>query len=89
MVKFLVLFLLPFSVNALTESEFIQSILDNHTFFEKEQINLTIKKIEMDGDRANYEDWDWTVGGELGRISKHRNKENNTSSYDMPNQLRS
>ena len=82
LVKFLVLFLLPFSVNALTESEFIQSLLDNHTFFEKEQINLTIKKIEMDGDRANYADWDWTIGGELGRISKHRNKENNTSSYD-------
>ena len=82
MLKFLVLFLLPFSVSALTESEFIQSLLDNHTFFEKEQINLTIKQIEMEGDRANYADWEWVMGGELGYISKSKNKENYTSSYD-------
>ncbi len=84
LVKFLAfyLFILSGSVNALTEAEFVQSILLNNVFFEKEQINLTIKKIEMDGDKSNYSDWDWVVGGELGRISKHKNKENYTSSTD-------
>ena len=82
LVKFLAFYLLSGSVNALTESEFIQSLLVNNIFFEKEQINLTIKQIEMEGDKSNYSDWDWTIGGELGRISKHKNKENYTSSTD-------
>jgi len=81
-VKFLAFCLLSGSVNALTESEFVQSLLSNNAFFEKEQINLTIKQIEMEGDKSNYADWDWTIGGELGRISKSKNKDNNTSSYD-------
>lgn len=80
--KFLFIYLVSNPVNALTESEFIQSLLSNNAFFEKEQINLSIKKIEMEGDRSNYEDWDWDIGGEIGRISKSKNKENNTSSYD-------
>ena len=81
-VKFLILFLVSTSVHALSESEFVQSLLVNNIFFEKEQINLTIKQIEMDGDKSSYADWDWTVGGELGRISKHKNKEDYTSSTD-------
>jgi len=80
--KFLILFLLSTSVNALSESEFVQSLLINNIFFEKEQINLIIKQIEMDGDKANYADWDWTVGGELGYIKKHKNKENYTYTTD-------
>jgi hypothetical protein len=75
LVKFLAL-LLSTSVSALTESEFVQSLLKNHAFFEKEQINLTIKQIEMEGDRENYGDWDWAIGGELGYVSK------NNSNYD-------
>ncbi|MBT6327252.1 MAG: hypothetical protein HOJ28_01635, partial [Candidatus Thioglobus sp.] len=80
--KFLILFLFSHSVNALTESEFVQSLLDNHAFFEKEQINLTIKKIEMDGDRANYGDWTWDISGEIGRIEKDKIKRNYTSGVD-------
>ena len=73
---------MPSSVNALTESEFVQSLLSNNIFFEKEQINLTIKQIEMEGDRANYGDWDWTIGGELGRINKNKIKYDYTSTTD-------
>ena len=58
------------SVHALTESEYIQTLLNNHAFFEKERINLEIKKIEMVGDKANYSNWNWEVSGELGRIEK-------------------
>jgi hypothetical protein len=72
--KFLIPFLLSTSVGALTEPEFVQSLLDNHAFFEKEQINLIIKKIEMDGDKANYGDWTWDVSGEIGRIEKDKVK---------------
>jgi outer membrane protein TolC len=80
--KFLIPFLLSTSVGALTEPEFVQSLLDNHAFFEKEQINLIIKKIEMDGDKANYGDWTWDVSGEIGRIEKDKVKRNYTSSTD-------
>ena len=81
-VKFLILFIVPSSVNALSESEFVQSLLSNNIFFEKEQINLTIKQIEMEGDKANYGDWDWTIGGELGRINKNKTKYDYTSTTD-------
>ncbi len=80
--KFLIPFLLSTSVGALTEPEFVQSLLDNHAFFEKEQINLIIKKIEMDGDKANYGDWTWDVSGEIGRIEKDKVKRNYTYSAD-------
>ena len=81
-VKFLLTYTLSSSVYALSESEFIQTLLTNHAFFEKEQINLTIKEIEMEGDRSNYEDWDWTIDAEIGRISKSKIKNDYTSSTD-------
>ena len=81
LVKFLAL-LLSTSVSALTESEFVQSLLKNHAFFEKEQINLTIKQIEMEGDRENYGDWDWAIGGELGYVSKNNSKYDYTSTTE-------
>jgi hypothetical protein len=65
------------SVHALTESEYIQTLLNNHAFFEKEWINLEIKKIEMVGDKANYSNWNWEVSGELGRIEKKLTKDTN------------
>ena len=73
---------MPSSVNALTESEFVQSLLSNNIFFEKEQINLTIKQIEMEGDKANYGDWDWAIGGELGYVSKNKSNYDYTSTTD-------
>jgi hypothetical protein len=80
-VKFLAL-LLSTSVSALTETEFVQSLLKNHAFFEKEQINLTIKQIEMEGNKVNYGDWNWAIGGELGYISKNKSKYDYTSTTD-------
>ncbi len=76
-----ILFLLSSSVNALTESEFVELLLDN-AFFEKEQINLAIKQIEMQGDRDNYGNWEFEIGGEIGRINKSKNKFDYTSSTD-------
>ena len=81
-VKFLLIYTVSSSVYALSEAEFIQTLLTNHAFFEKERINLTIKEIEMEGDRSNYEDWDWTIGAEIGRISKNKIKNDYTSSTD-------
>ena len=74
------------SVHALTESEFIKTLLNDHAFFEKEQINLEIKQIEMEGDRANYSNWDWDIGGELGRIEKKLTKDTNYTYAHLTNQ---
>lgn len=70
------------SSHALNEQEFIQNLLNNQAFFEKERINLSIKAIEMEGDRATYADWAWDLSAQLGRINKSKDKLNYTSSYD-------
>ena len=84
--KLLVVLLMNSSVQALTESEYIQTLLNNHAFFEKEQINLEIKKIEMEGDRANYSNWSWDVSGELGRIEKKLTKDTSYTYTHASNQ---
>ncbi len=83
--KILVVVLLSILSNsllALDNNEFIKLLLNNHAFFEKENINLKIKKIEMDGDYENYAGWEWDISAELGRVNKDKNKENYTSSSD-------
>ena len=84
--KKLIVCILLFVINKLTfalnNNEFIDLLLSNHAFFEKENINLQIKKLEMDGDYANYAGWEWDISAELGRVNKDKNKENYTSSTD-------
>ncbi|MDC0888666.1 TolC family protein [Candidatus Thioglobus sp.] len=70
------------SVNAYTQNNFIDQLLISHEFFEKEMINLKIKKLEMDGDQANYGNWSWDVGAQIGRIHKDKQKYDYISSTD-------
>ena len=70
--------LLLMPVHALESQVFIDSLLDNHGFFEKESLNLEIKRIEMLADYANYNNWYWDVEAELARVNKFRDKENYT-----------
>ena len=70
------------SVSAYTQSNFIDQLLVSHEFFEKEMINLKIKKLEMDGDQANYGNWSWDVGAQIGRIHKDKQKYDYISSAD-------
>jgi hypothetical protein len=69
-------------VAAYTQKTFVDQLLSSHEFFEKEMINLKIKQLEMEGDRANYENWSWDVGAEIGRIRKDKQKYDYTSSTD-------
>jgi len=70
------------SVYALNNHEFVDLLLINNAFFEKEMINLEIKNLEMKGDYDDYSDWEWDVSAEIGRINKSKNKQNYTSSTD-------
>ena len=70
------------SVSAYTQSNFIDQLLISHEFFEKEMINLKIKRLEMDGDQANYGNWSWDVGAQIGRIHKDKQKYDYISSTD-------
>ena len=74
--------LISTSVSAYTQSNFIDQLLISHEFFEKEMINLKIKKLEMDGDQANYGNWSWDVGAQIGRIHKDKQKYDYISSTD-------
>lgn len=84
MIRLLMIFILiiSHSVFAYSHKTFINQLLDSHEFFEKEIINLEIKQIEMLGDRANYEDWDWNIDAELGRTHKSKFKYDYSSSTD-------
>ena len=70
------------SVLSYTQKTFVDQLLSSHEFFEKEMINLKIKKIEMIGDQDNYQNWDWDIGAEFGRIHKNKLKYDYTSSTD-------
>ena len=74
--------LISTSIGAYTQSNFIDQLLISHEFFEKEMINLKIKKLEMDGDQANYGNWSWDVGAQIGRIHKDKQKYDYISSTD-------
>ncbi len=77
-----ILIYLSNSANALNNHEFINLLLVNNAFFEKEMINLEIKNIEMKGDYDDYANWEWDVAAEIGRVNKSKNKQNYTSSTD-------
>lgn len=51
------LFLLVGNALALTERVFIDKVLKQDSNFEKDQIYVTIKQIELDASRQNYEGW--------------------------------
>ncbi len=78
----ILILMLSQSASAYTQDNFVHQLLLSHEFFEKERINVEIKKIEMIGDRANYSNWDWGVGAEFGRIHKNKLKYDYTSSTD-------
>ena len=84
MMRLLLIFtlFLSSSVFAYTQKTFIEQLLASHDFFEKELINVKIKKLEMEGDRANYGNWSWDVGAEIGHIHKDKQKYDYTSSTD-------
>lgn len=52
------------STNVLTEADFIQKVLSQDTNFEKDQIYVNIKQIELDASRQSYAGWnsDLTIG---------------------------
>ncbi|SGZ94993.1 Channel-tunnel spanning the outer membrane and periplasm segregation of daughter chromosomes [Bathymodiolus thermophilus thioautotrophic gill symbiont] len=52
-------FLLLFAINALalTEQEFIEKVISQDTNFEKDQIYVTIKQMELETSRASYSNW--------------------------------
>lgn len=54
---FFVCFIFASKVFALTEQEFIQKVLSQDTRFEKDQIYVDIKKIELDTSRKSYVGW--------------------------------
>ncbi|MCH9711059.1 MAG: TolC family protein [Proteobacteria bacterium] len=70
------------SVYAYTQQSFVEQLLSTHEFFEKEMINLKIKKLEMEGDQANYGNWSWDIGAEIGHIHKDKQKYDYTSGTD-------
>ncbi|MDG2394919.1 hypothetical protein, partial [Candidatus Thioglobus sp.] len=76
------IFLLSKPAASYSQKTFINQLLNSNEFFEREILNLEIKQIEMLGDRVNYEDWDWRIGAELGRIHKSKFKYDYTSSAD-------
>lgn len=84
MMRLLLIFTLFLSQSALsyTQKIFIEQLLSSHEFFEKEMINLKIKKIEMIGDQDKYRNWDWNIGAEFGRIYKNKFKYDYTSGTD-------
>ncbi len=70
------------SVYAYTQQSFVEQLLSTHEFFEKEMINLKIKKLEMEGDQENYGNWSWDIGAEIGHIHKDKQKYDYTSGTD-------
>ncbi len=70
------------SVFAYTQQNFIEQLLSTHEFFEKEMINLKIKKLEMEGDQANYGNWSWDISAEIGHIHKEKLKYDYISGTD-------
>jgi len=84
MMRLLMIFIFLLSKPAASYSQktYINQLLNSNKFFEREMLNLEIKQIEMLGDRVNYEDWDWNIGAELGRIHKSKFKYDYTSSAD-------
>ncbi len=61
----IVLFLLANNVLALTEQAFIDKVLSQDTHFEKDQIYVNIKQIELDASRENYAGWSAILAASL------------------------
>jgi hypothetical protein len=63
------IFLLLFAVNtlALTEQEFIEKVINQDENFEKDQIYVTIKQLELETSKASYANWNATLGALLSR----------------------
>ncbi|CAC9960634.1 hypothetical protein [uncultured Gammaproteobacteria bacterium] len=61
------IFLLLFAVNtlALTEQEFIEKVINQDENFEKDQIYVTIKQLELETSKASYANWNATLGALL------------------------
>ncbi len=53
------------ATSALTEQEFIQKVLSQDRFFEKDQLYVNIKQIELDASRDSYADWNSDLTIEL------------------------
>ncbi|CAC9455819.1 hypothetical protein [uncultured Gammaproteobacteria bacterium] len=51
------LFLIGVNALALTEQDFVKKVLNQDANFEKDQIYVTIKQIELDASRDSYADW--------------------------------
>jgi hypothetical protein len=54
------------TASAYTQKTFISELLADHEFFEQEQINVKISKLQMQSEGAIYGDWDLNFSAELG-----------------------
>lgn len=69
------IFMWSTSALAIDQFEFINSLLNNHQFFAKEKINLTLKQIDEQGKYDTYNNWQVDVSAELSKRYKNRIKE--------------
>ena len=78
----LLFFVLTMQAFALTEQAFIQKVLNQDTHFEKDQIYVTIKKIELDASRQSYAGWNTDLTATLENSYYDISKDtDSTSSY--------
>ncbi|MBE8189934.1 MAG: TolC family protein [Candidatus Thioglobus sp.] len=82
--------LLIFSQNilAITEQEFIKTVLSQDTHFEKDQIYVNIKQLELDASRDSYAGWNPVLAAAISNSHYDLDRESNSNRLYVKKNMR-
>ena len=80
----ILIYLLPTSIAAMDQFEFVDLLLNNHQFFAKERLGLAIKHLEKQGQYDRYNHWQVDFSAALSQLHKSKHKQDYTYYRDYP-----